>query len=112
MKIDIRKESDVTIVKPVGRMDFNSLMEFSALMNQTIQAGAHKLLLDCSELEYLSSSGIRTMVDCQKQIQAQKGTMAFCMLNEQIKELFQVVQLDKLFKIYPTEFEALDKMMA
>lgn len=112
MKIDVRKESDVTIVKPIGRMDFNSLMEFSALMNKTIQSGAQKLLLDFSELEYMSSSGIRTIVDCQKQIQAQKGTMAFCMLNEQIKELFQVVQLDKFFKIYRTEFDALDKLMA
>lgn len=111
MNVDIRTESDVTIIKPSGRMDFNALMEFSALLNQTLQGGARKMLLDFSDLDYLSSSGIRTMVECQKQVDAQKGTLAFCSLNSQIKELFQVVQLDKVFKIYPSEFEALDHMM-
>jgi anti-sigma B factor antagonist len=111
MKIDVRTESDVTIVKPNGRMDFNALQEFNALLTQTIKAGAKKILLDFSDLEYLSSSGIRTMVDCQKQVDAQKGILAFCALNSQIKELFQVVQLDKVFKIFPSEFEALDALM-
>lgn len=111
MKIDVRTESDVTIVRPYGRMDFNALMEFGSLMTQTIQAGAKKILLDFSDLEYLSSSGIRTIVDCQKQVEAKKGILAFCALNSQIKELFQVVQLDKVFKIYPSEFEALDALM-
>lgn len=111
MNIEVKKESDVTIVRPNGRMDFNALMEFNALLNKTVQGGAKKLLLDFSDLEYLSSSGIRTLVDCQKQVDAQKGTLAFCALNSQIKELFQVVQLDKVFKIYPSEFEALDAMM-
>ena len=111
MKIDVRTESDVTIIKPEGRMDFNALMEFGSLMTQTIDGGARKILLDFSELEYLSSSGIRTIVDCQKQADAKKGMLVFCALNAQIKELFQVVQLDKVFKIYKTEFEALDHMM-
>ncbi len=111
MKIDARTESDVTVIKPEGRMDFNALMEFSALLNRTVQGGAKKVLLDFSALEYLSSSGIRTIVESQKQIDAVKGTLAFCSLNTQIKELFQVVQLDKMFKIYPSEFEALDEMM-
>jgi hypothetical protein len=42
MNVDVRTESDVTIIKPSGRMDFNALMEFSALLNQTLQGGAKK----------------------------------------------------------------------
>ncbi len=111
MKIDVRTESDITIIKPHGRMDFSGLNEFSALVKKNVQDGATKILLDFSDLEYLSSSGIRTLVECQKNIEGKKGIFAFCALNDQIKELFQVVQLDKVFKIFPSEFEALDKMM-
>ncbi len=111
MKIDVRTESDITIIQPHGRMDFNALNEFSSIVKKNIQDGATKILLDFSNLEYLSSSGIRTLVECQKSVESQKGIFAFCALNAQIEELFQVVQLDKVFKIFPSEFEALDKMM-
>ena len=111
MKIDIRTESGTTIIKPNGTMDFAGLSEFSATLNRTIIDGATKVLLDFSTLEYLSSSGIRSLMEGMKLLEPKGGTLAFCSLNAQLKELFEVVQLTKLFPIYETEFEALDALI-
>lgn len=112
MKIETRNESDVTIIKPVGRMDFNALSEFQSILNTKIQGGAKKILLDFSQLEYLSSAGIRALMDGMKQLEPNGGKLTFCSLNSQILELFEVVQLKKVFKIYNSEFEALDELIS
>ncbi len=111
MKIEIRNESGVTIIKPDGRMDFAGLSEFAGILNRSIEEGANKILIDFSSLEYMSSAGIRALMEGLKRLEPQKGVMAFCSLHPQIKELFEVVQLNKIFPIYPSEFEALDVMM-
>ncbi len=111
MKIDRRNESDVIILQPNGRLDAGALSEFTACLNREINEGARKILLDFSQTDYMSSAGIRALIEGQKQLAAKNGTMAFCSINDQLQELFEVVQLGKIFKIYRSEFDALDAMM-
>ncbi|HQH74614.1 MAG TPA: STAS domain-containing protein [bacterium] len=112
MKIEVRNESGVAIIKPDGRMDFNALSEFTGALNRSIQEGANKILIDFSSLEYMSSAGIRALMEGMKRLEPRHGVMAFCDLHPQIKELFEVVQLNKIFPIYSSEFEALDALMS
>lgn len=111
MKIEVRTESDVSIIKPSGNMDFNALNEFSSTLKSTIQEGANKVLLDFADLEYLSSSGIRALMEAMRLLEPKGGTLAFCGLSEQLVELFDVVQLTKVFGIYKSEFEAFDVLI-
>ncbi len=111
MKIEVRTETGVTIIKPSGNMDFNALNDFSSTLKRSIEEGAIKVLLDFSDLEYLSSSGIRALMEAMRLLEPKGGTLAFCGLSEQLVELFDVVQLTKVFSIYKSEFEALDALI-
>jgi anti-anti-sigma factor len=112
VKLHEQKESDVVILKPEGRIDASALPEFSAFLYRKIDDGAKKILIDFSGSDYMSSAGIRALLEGYKRIQQNKGDMAFCSVDENLLELFEVVSLDKVFMIYPDEFTALDKMMA
>jgi len=111
MKITHKTESDLVIVKPEGRIDAAALGSFSAYMNTLIQKGHKKILIDFSQTEYLSSSGIRALVQVKQDLEAKKGTVALCSPNPHLKELFSVVQLDKMFSIYPSDFDAYDELL-
>jgi anti-sigma B factor antagonist len=112
MKIDKRIESDVAILVPGGRIDMATLHEFSACIRDTIdEDNMCKVLIDFSKTDYMSSAGIRAIIEGLKKLEDKKGTLAFCSLTENLKELFSVVQLDKVIKIYPSEFEAMDALM-
>ncbi len=111
MKIEQRTEGDITILQPIGRLDASGLPEFTSTLNRTIQEGAKKVLLDFSKMDYMSSAGIRALIEGNRNLAAKKGTMAFCAVNEDLNELFEVVQMGKIFKIYKTEFDALEAMM-
>jgi len=112
MKIVQRTESDVTVFRPEGRIDWSSLSEFSSALNRSIQEGAKKVLIDFSQTDYMSSAGLRALTDLLKQMEEAGGEIALCSLNESLKELFRIVNFDKVFTIYENEFEALDRMSA
>ena len=111
MKIDKRIESDVAIIVPDGRLDPTTLGDFSQTLMTTIDEGINKVLIDFSKTEYMSSAGIRAIVEALKKLEAKGGTLAFCTPSDNLKELFNVVQLEKVITIYNSEFEALDKLM-
>lgn len=112
MKLTQRVESDVTIVELEGRLDWNGLSEFSGKMAQIVDAGSRKILLNFARLEYMSSAGIRALIETLQKVETEGGKLAICSPNSTIQELFQVVQLDKVITIYPGEFEALDKLLS
>lgn len=111
MKIDKRIESDVAILTPTGRIDPSTMGNFSESLITTIDEGYKKVLVDFSKTEYMSSAGIRAIVEGMKKLEGLGGTLAFCTPSENLQELFSVVQLDKVIKIYKSEFEALDALM-
>lgn len=112
MKIEKRIESDVAILVPEGRIDTATLGAFSSELLSTIDKdGKSKVLIDFSKTEYMSSAGIRALVEGLKKLEAKKGVLAFCTPSPNLKELFSVVQLDKVIKIYKSEFEALDALI-
>lgn len=109
--IEERNESGVTILKPEGRIDASSMQAFSGRIQQAVDGGSKKILIDFGKTEYMSSAGVRSIIDGMKKVQAVKGSFAVCSPNEHLTELFDVIRLDQVVKIYKDDFEALDKMI-
>lgn len=112
MNIIQRLESDITIIQLEGRLDWNGLPEFSSVIAQNAEAGYTKILLDFSKTEYMSSAGIRALIEAMQRLESKGGKLAICSPSESLQELFEVVQLNKIIKIHPNEFTALDNMMS
>ena len=76
------------IVKVAGRLDTTTAPELETFLKQSIE-GVEKLILDFSELEYLSSAGLRILLTTQKAMNKQ-GKMIIKNINETINEIFEV----------------------
>ena len=76
------------IVKVVGRLDTTTAPELEASLKESFE-GLEKLVLDFSELDYLSSAGLRVLLQAQKAMNKQ-GEMVVRNVNETISEIFEV----------------------
>lgn len=58
LQIDVSQEKDILILKPVGELDGQTYQELISKAKESYQTGARNMLLDLSELSYISSAGL------------------------------------------------------
>lgn len=80
------------IIKPVGRLDTNTYLEFEKKVEPYLNGGTKILVLDLAGLEYLSSAGLRAIFKTQKNILGSKGVFLMTQLQPQIERVFEIVK--------------------
>ena len=88
MMIEKNVAGTSTVLKIIGRLDMTTAHELESTVSGSI-AGVKELVLDCSELEYVSSAGLRVILNAQKQMSLQ-GDMKLTHVNETIMEVFDI----------------------
>ncbi len=90
MEIKVEKESDVTKVSLIGRLDTNTSGDFENTLNDLFEKGNYNILVDLKDLEYVSSSGLRVFLGAQKKVSAESGSMVIKNVNDTIMEVFEM----------------------
>ena len=67
------------------------------------------LLLNFGNVEYMSSAALGKLITLNKKVQAAGGKLILCNIDPQIREVFEITKLDKLFVICGDEQEGLQK---
>lgn len=74
----------------VGRLDTITSVEFSSELEKIFSEGAFNLTLDLKGMDYISSAGLRVLLNAQKLV-ASKGTiLELTGVNDTVKEVFVV----------------------
>lgn len=98
----------VLVVKLGGRLDFEACDYFFTCMQDEIENGFHRIVVDCNDLGYLSSAGLGMLVRARGRVKKHGGFICLAELQSGIADLFHFLHMDKIFRIYPTVGEALD----
>ena len=88
MNIQKIVNANCTVVQIIGRLDTTTSPELEAALEACIAKTAD-LVLDCAELAYISSAGLRVLLKAQKSMAA-KGSMKLTNVNESIMEVFDI----------------------
>ena len=70
-------------------------------------SGKRELLLNFSNVEYLSSAALGKLINLHKKLTGVQGKLAMCNVIPQIYEVFSITKLDKIFKIFPDQDAAM-----
>lgn len=98
MKLNVKTEGKKMEVTLEGRMDSATAPEFEREIFPQLE-GITELILDFSNLAYLSSAGLRVLLSCQKKMNAAKGSMVVKNVNEIIMEVFEATGFDSILTI-------------
>jgi anti-sigma B factor antagonist len=80
-----------------GRLDTTTAPELEKQLNDSIES-ATELILDFTNLEYISSAGLRVLLSAHKAM-SKKGEMKICNINESVQEVFEVTGFDDILTI-------------
>ena len=97
MEINKLLEENKLTLAVKGRVDSVSAPELEAVVNDSLE-GVEELVFDFSELEYISSAGLRVLLTSYKKM-AEKGSMKIVNINDVIKEIFEVTGFADIFTI-------------
>ena len=109
-RLEVEDIGDVTVVNFVDKRildEQNIQIIGEQLFNLVDELSRHKLLLNFSNVEYLSSSALGKFITLNKKINALGGRLILCNIDPQIREVFEITKLDKLFNIQKEEQAAL-----
>ena len=109
MQISTRTSNDIHIVAITGSLDSTTSPEAQKSLD-VVLAGARKVALDFSGLDYISSAGLRVLLGAAKQLRASSGKLAMFGLNQSVREVFDISGFSSILPIYPSEAEALGAM--
>ncbi len=106
----IQSIKDVTAVRfqESSILDTRLIQQISEELNHLVEAQhKQKLLLDFTDVKFLSSSALGLLITLKKKMDAIKGELVICGMNKELRKIFRITSLDKLFKFADDEENAL-----
>jgi anti-anti-sigma factor len=110
MEIDIMKKGDILVISVKGRMDALTAPDFDKKIETLLSQGENALILNLSELEYISSAGLRSILAVAKQVKARDGSFVLTELKGAVKEVFEISGFYSIFQVFESEEDALKQM--
>jgi anti-anti-sigma factor len=89
MEILLKEENGIICIALKGRLDAESADEADRAIRDILAGDNFSLLFDLSALEYLSSSGLRIILNTTRELKQKQGKMVLCALNIFVKEIFE-----------------------
>ena len=68
--------------------------------------GTTKLVFDMGRLRFLDSSGLGVLISCLRKMNAKGGDVKLCGMSKQVRTVFELVRMHRIFDIYSTKEEA------
>ncbi|NJL46784.1 MAG: STAS domain-containing protein [Leptolyngbyaceae cyanobacterium SM2_5_2] len=95
--------SNIQVIAPTGVLDSTKAEEFRQTVNQMLSDGADIILIDLKDVTFIDSSGLGTLVVLLKQIRSLERKLCICSINDQVRMLFELTSMDKVFEIYENQ---------
>ena len=112
MKITEKEKNGIIYIIVVGRAEAELTPKFEETVQKIIEDDKRQLLFDLSALEYLKSSVLRVILYAVKEINRRSGKVALCSLNEYVKEIFEVNNLNNSILITESVESGLNVLLA
>ncbi len=97
----------VVILKLKGSLDADTVYEWEAVLDKALKAKEYRLIMDLSELEYISSAGVGTFIGTIGEVRENGGDIVFLNVSSHVVRIFKLLGFTKLFKIMDDREEAL-----
>ncbi len=112
MQINVRKDQNLLIVSVCGRMDTVTAPDFQEKMQEFLNQGEKKIIMDFCDLEYVSSAGLRCILFAAKKAKAAGGAVACCGLQTMVKKVFDVSGFTAMIPVFECLEEGCEELTA
>lgn len=87
-------------------LETDNVASFRAAITPLLDKSAH-FVIDLSAVEFMDSTGLGSMLSCLRIVKSKGGTLRLCNLTPEVRQLFEMVMMDRVFEIFDTPEQAL-----
>lgn len=99
MKTTIKEQENQILVTLEGELDTAAAAVVETELHSLYNSDGRDIVIDCSGLEYIASSGLRILLSILKGAKAADSKVTLCHVNDDILNVFRLTGFDKLFEI-------------
>ncbi len=103
----VGQNKDIMAVVLSGDLDEDNCEYVLDCVKDEILEGRRKLILDCADLEFISSMGLGMLVRVSARMKKLGGDVKLAAVQNAVAQVLTVVGLSRIFQIYPTVSEAI-----
>ncbi len=96
---------DVKVIKLSGIINTANSLELRENITNLLDSGVGIILIDCQEVTFMDSSALGSLVLAFKTLRAAGTKLFLCSINEQVRILFELTGMDKVFEIFKSQDE-------
>jgi anti-anti-sigma factor len=101
------RRNDVLVFALKGRLDAVSASSVRNQLQERIDQGERRFSVDAAGLTYISSSGLRLLLQVAKQLEERSGRIVLCALQEPVKRVLKIAGFMLLFSIFSSSEEGI-----
>lgn len=103
----ITEEKEIQVLFLSGELiDKNQALELIKKVDELLEFGKNKLIIDLTNLKYMNSSGLNVLIQLLTKARTRGGESVICNVSKKVNELLVITKLNTLFKVAETEEEA------
>ena len=95
MTINVERDFELVTLGITGRLDTTTAPNLETVINDLTQ-DTKELVFDMSELEYISSAGIRVLLTAYKKMNFNQGIMRIEKSNDMVRDVFEMTGLSQM----------------
>lgn len=100
MKVRIEEKNKATILHCEGSLDANTVSEFKKETVRLLDEGSVKFIIDGSRLDFVDSMGLGSLISLLRKAKQQNGDVMVVNLTNDVKTIFEITRLNKLFRVF------------
>ena len=104
-------ETDVLVIDADGGLNRETAAELVDQVRQLVEAGLRKILVDCSQLDYISSLGMSALLRLHASMKKRGASVKICGMHGVAAQALQLMRLDRVFDIQGCRLGSLRDML-
>ena len=106
LEVESREMEGVVLLYPKGFVNAHTVKLFEAEIQKALDQKNYRLVVNCAELTYIASAGLGALMGVIEEVRHHGGDIRMSDLNETVRNIFEILGFQHLYRIFPSEMEA------
>ena len=104
--VESRQLDEVTLIYPRGFINAHTVRLFEGEIQKALRENRFKIVVNCAGLAYIASAGLGAIMGSIEEIRENGGDLRLAGLNDTVANIFEILGFNHLYRIFPSELEA------
>jgi anti-sigma B factor antagonist len=107
LSVDTRELEGVVLLYPRGFINAHTVRLFETEIQKALDERRYNIVVSCGGLKYIASAGLGALMGVIEEVRTNGGDIRLADLNETVRNIFEILGFDHLYRIFPTEVDAI-----